>query len=140
MNQRKQQGFTLLEIMVVIVILALLTAVVAPNVLSNQDKAMEKKARTDIALLEQSVDMFKLDNFVYPNTDEGLDALVSKPQGRELKNYNTDGYIKRLPDDPWGNPYQYLYPGKHGKYDIFSYGADGVSGGEAEAADIGNWQ
>lgn len=139
MGQRKERGFTLLEIMIVIVILGLLAAVVAPNVLSNQDKAMVKKAQADIAALEQAVDMYRMDNFVYPSTDDGLDALVEKPSGKALKNYNPDGYIKRLPRDPWGNEYQYLYPGKRGKYDIYSFGADGMLKGEGFAADVGNW-
>ena len=100
-NHRRQQGFTLLEIMVVIVILGLLVAVVAPNVLQNQDSAMVEKARADIAVLEQSLDMYKLDNHVYPTTDQGLMALVKAPQtGPQPKNYRSNGYIKRLPDDP----------------------------------------
>jgi len=135
-----QRGFTLLEIMVVIVILGLLVAVVAPNVLQNQDKAMVEKARADVALMEQALDMYKLDNFAYPTTDQGLDALVSKPEMNPVpKRYNTDGYIKRLPKDPWGNPYQYLQPGQHSVVDIYSLGADGELGGEGLAADIGNW-
>lgn len=137
---RDQRGFTLLEIMVVIVILGLLVAVVAPNVLQNQDKAMVGKARADVALLEQALDMYKMDNFVYPTTDQGLEALVSKPQsGPEPKRYDSNGYIKRLPKDPWGNPYQYLQPGEHNPIDVYSLGADGELGGEGLAADIGNW-
>ncbi|MEH6822972.1 MAG: type II secretion system major pseudopilin GspG [Motiliproteus sp.] len=135
-----QQGFTLLEIMVVIVILGLLVAVVAPNVLQNQDKAMVQKARADIAILEQALDLYKLDNFSYPSTDQGLEALVSKPSGTpEPKRYNSNGYIKRLPSDPWGTPYQYLQPGSKNPTDIFSLGADGELGGAELAADIGNW-
>jgi len=140
-NRRRQQGFTLLEIMVVIVILGLLVAVVAPNVLQNQDRAMVEKARADIAVLEQSLDMYKLDNHVYPTTDQGLMALVKAPQtGPQPKNYRSNGYIKRLPDDPWGNPYQYIQPGEHGPYDLYSLGADGDEGGEELASDIVNWQ
>ncbi|WP_207062853.1 type II secretion system major pseudopilin GspG [Motiliproteus sp. SC1-56] len=139
-DKRRAQGFTLLEIMVVIVILGLLVAVVAPNVLQNQDKAMVEKARADVALLEQALDLYKLDNFSYPTTDQGLEALVNKPQsGPEPKRYNSEGYIKRLPTDPWGNPYQYLQPGEHGAVDVYSTGADGELGGEGLAADIGNW-
>jgi general secretion pathway protein G len=137
--KRKQQGFTLLEVMVVLVILGMLAAVVAPNVLGTQDRGMVKKVQADIALLEQAVDMYKLDNFVFPTTDDGLEALVKKPAGKTLTNYATDGYIKRLPADPWGNPYQYISPGKHSKYDIYSLGSDGVLGGEGQAKDIGNW-
>lgn len=137
---RGQSGFTLLEIMVVIVIIGLLVSIVAPNVLQNQDRAMVEKARADIAVLEQALDMYKLDNHVYPTTDQGLDALVNKPTSSpEPRNYRKDGYIKRLPQDPWGNPYQYLQPGEHGPYDLYSTGADGDEGGEDLASDIGNW-
>lgn len=139
MDAYREKGFTLLEVMVVLVILGLLAAVVAPNVLGTQDKGMVKKVKADIAILEQSIDMYKMDNFMFPTTDEGLEALVEKPAARELKNYTVDGYIKRLPMDPWGNPYQYLSPGKHGKYDVFSLGADGQLGGEGQNQDIGNW-
>ncbi len=136
---RRQQGFTLLEIMVVLVILGLLVALVAPNVLQNQDKAMVEKARADVALLEQALDMYKLDNFQYPTTDQGLEALVTKPEtGPQPKRYNSNGYIKRLPSDPWGNPYQYLQPGTKKAFDLYSLGADGEMGGEGLAADIGN--
>lgn len=135
----RQQGFTLLEIMVVLVILGLLVALVAPNVLQNQDKAMVEKARADVALLEQALDMYKLDNFQYPTTDQGLEALVTKPEtGPQPKRYNSNGYIKRLPTDPWGNPYQYLQPGTKKAFDVYSLGADGEMGGEGLAADIGN--
>ncbi len=139
-NQARQSGFTLLEIMVVIVILGLLVAIVAPNVLESQDKAMVEKARADISVLEQALDMYKLDNYVYPSTDQGLEALVNKPDtSPEPKNYRKNGYIKRLPEDPWGNPYQYIQPGEHGPYDLYSTGADGEEGGEELASDIGNW-
>lgn len=135
----RQQGFTLLEIMVVLVILGLLVALVAPNVLQNQDKAMVEKARADVSLLEQALDMYKLDNFQYPTTDQGLEALVTKPEtGPQPKRYNSNGYIKRLPTDPWGNPYQYLQPGTKKAFDVYSLGADGEMGGEGLAADIGN--
>ncbi len=137
---QRQRGFTLLEIMVVIVILGLLVAIVAPNLLQNQDKAMVEKAKADISILEQALDLYKLDNFSYPSTDQGLEALVSRPDiSPEPKNYASDGYIKRLPSDPWGNPYQYLQPGDHGPIDLYSLGADGEEGGEGLAADIGNW-
>lgn len=138
---RPQRGFTLLEIMVVIVILGLLVAVVAPNVLQNQDRAMVEKARADIAVLEQALDMYKLDNHVYPSTDQGLMALVKRPErSPEPKNYRSDGYIRRLPEDPWGNPYMYIQPGEHGRFDLYSTGADGEEGGEDLASDIVNWQ
>jgi len=138
-ERHRQGGFTLLEIMVVLVILGLLVAMVAPNVLQNQDKAMVEKARADVALLEQALDMYKLENFRYPTTDQGLEALVSKPETGPLpKRYRDGGYIKRLPQDPWGNPYQYLQPGANKAFDLFSLGADGEMGGEGLAADIGN--
>lgn len=136
---KRQQGFTLLEIMVVIVILGMLVALVAPNVLQNQDKAMVEKARADVALLEQALDMYKLDNYRYPTTDQGLEALVTRPDIAPLpERYNSNGYIKRLPTDPWGNAYQYLQPGQRGAFDIYSLGADGALGGEGLATDIGN--
>jgi len=135
-----QRGFTLLEIMVVIFIIGLLIAIVAPNVLSNQDDAMQQKARADISTLEQALDMYRLDNYRYPTTQQGLEALVSRPsQAPEPKNYRADGYIRRLPEDPWGHPYQYRSPGEHGSVDIFSLGADNATGGEDTDADIGNW-
>ncbi|EOD79002.1 general secretion pathway protein GspG [Grimontia sp. AD028] len=138
--QRRQQGFTLLEIMVVIVILGVLASLVVPNLLGNKDKADQQKAVTDISALENALDMYRLDNSVYPTTDQGLDALVSKPSSSpEPRNYRQDGYIKRLPQDPWGNQYQYLNPGEHGTVDIFTLGADGQEGGEGVNQDIGNW-
>lgn len=137
----RQSGFTLLEIMVVIVIMGLLVAVVAPNVLQNQDRAMIEKARADISVLEQALDMYKLDNHVYPTTNQGLQALIQRPEtGIQPKNYRSNGYIKRLPDDPWGTPYVYIQPGEHGPFDLYSTGADGEEGGEDLARDIVNWQ
>ena len=137
---KKQKGFTLLEVMVVLVIIGLLIAIVAPNVLDNQDQAMQQKARADIASLEQALEMYRLDNFSYPTTEQGLAALVSKPSlAPEPRNYRENGYIRRLPTDPWGNPYQYRSPGEHGRIDIFTLGADGRPGGEGMNAEIGNW-
>ncbi|MCG7496775.1 type II secretion system major pseudopilin GspG [Vibrio sp. Of7-15] len=139
-KSRKQGGFTLLEVMVVIVILGVLASLVVPNLLGNKEKADQQKAVTDIVALENALDMYKLDNSVYPTTDQGLDALVSKPSSSpEPRNYRNDGYIKRLPKDPWGNDYQYLSPGDNGTIDIFTLGADGQEGGEGASADIGNW-
>lgn len=138
--QRRQQGFTLLEIMVVIVILGVLASLVVPNLLGNKDKADQQKAITDISALEGALDMYRLDNGVYPTTDQGLDALVTKPTSSpEPRSYRQDGYIKRLPQDPWGNDYQYLNPGEHGTTDIFTLGADNQEGGEGVNQDIGNW-
>ncbi|MDN3679553.1 type II secretion system major pseudopilin GspG [Vibrio tapetis subsp. quintayensis] len=137
---KKQSGFTLLEVMVVVVILGVLASVVVPNLLGNKEKADQQKAITDIVALENALDMYKLDNSVYPTTDQGLEALVSKPSASpEPRNYRNDGYIRRLPNDPWGNEYQYLSPGDNGNIDIFTLGADAQEGGEGAQADIGNW-
>ncbi|KLV06118.1 MULTISPECIES: type II secretion system major pseudopilin GspG [Photobacterium] len=138
--QRKQRGFTLLEVMVVIVILGVLASLVVPNLLGNKEKADQQKVVTDISALEQALDMYKLDNSVYPTTDQGLEALVTKPASSpEPRNYRNGGYIKRLPQDPWGNDYHYVMPGEHGAVDIFSLGADGQEGGDGVNTDIGNW-
>ncbi|WP_367987775.1 type II secretion system major pseudopilin GspG [Vibrio sp. NTOU-M3] len=138
-KMKKQSGFTLLEVMVVVVILGILASFVVPNLLGNKEKADQQKAITDIVALENALDMFKLDNSVYPTTDQGLDALVTKPSNPEPRNYPNGGYIKRLPSDPWGNEYQYLSPGDNGAIDIFTLGADGQEGGEGANADVGNW-
>ena len=136
---KKQSGFTLLEVMVVVVILGVLASFVVPNLLGNKEQADQQKAITDIVALENALDMYKLDNSVYPTTDQGLDALVSKPSSPEPRNYRDGGYIKRLPNDPWGNEYQYMSPGDNGNIDIFTLGADGQEGGEGPSSDIGNW-
>ncbi len=138
-RSKNQAGFTLLEVMVVIVILGILASFVVPNLLGNKEKADQQKAVTDIVALENALDMYKLDNSVYPTTDQGLDALVTKPTNPEPRNYRDDGYIRRLPQDAWGNDYQYLSPGDNGAIDIFSLGADGQEGGDGINADIGNW-
>lgn len=140
MNRTAQSGFTLIEIMVVVIILGILASIVVPRIMDNPDKARVSKAQQDIRAMESSLNMYKLDNFVYPTTDQGLEALVSKPSGSpEAKNWKDGGYLPRLPEDPWGNPYQYLNPGEHGSIDIFSMGADAQLGGEGFMADIGNW-
>ena len=136
-RRRQQSGFTLLEIMVVIVILGVLASLVAPNVIGNKDKADRQKAISDIVALENAMDMYKLDNNVYPTTQQGLEALVKKPSGSpEPRAYRDNGYIRRLPQDPWGNDYLMMSPGEHGPVDIFSAGPDGQAGTEQ---DIGNW-
>ena len=137
MSTQRQRGFTLLEIMVVIVILGILASLVVPNLMGNKEQADRQKAVSDIVALENALDMYKLDNSRYPTTEQGLEALVSKPQGDPApRNYKEDGYIKRLPQDPWGNNYQLMSPGEHGKIDVFSLGLDGEAG---TADDIGNW-
>ncbi len=135
----KEAGFSLMEIMISVVILALLTTLVVINVAPLGDQAAVTKARADISSIEQALDAYRLDMRRYPSLEEGLDALVSEPRDAE-GNYREGGYIRRLPDDPWGNPYQYVYPGENGIVDIFSLGRDGREGGEGPDADIGNWQ
>ncbi|MGC9456355.1 MAG: type II secretion system major pseudopilin GspG [Halothiobacillaceae bacterium] len=133
-------GFTLIEVMVVVVILSILAAVVVPKIMDRPDDARIAKAKQDIRALESALNMYKLDNLNYPSTDQGLEALVQRPGGSpEPRNWRSGGYIDRLPEDPWGRPYQYLSPGQHGDFDIYSLGADGQSGGEGADADIGNW-
>lgn len=137
---RRAAGFTLVELMVVIVIIGLLATVVMINVMPSQDRAMVEKARADVSVLEQAVETFRLENLVYPRTEQGLDALVQAPAGlARPERYRKGGYVRRLPADPWGNPYQYRQPGRNGAFDIFSLGADGAEGGEGNNADIGNW-
>ncbi|MGY0504007.1 type II secretion system major pseudopilin GspG [Luteimonas sp. e5] len=137
---RRQRGFTLVELMVVIVIIGLLATVVMINVLPSQDRAMVEKARADIATLEQALETYRLELLVFPTTEQGLQALLKPPAGlARPERYRPGGYIRRLPDDPWGQPYQYRHPGQHGRFDVFSLGADGQPGGEGENADIGNW-
>lgn len=134
---KQQQGFTILEIMVVLVIIGILAGMIAPSFIGEADKAKVKKAATDIVTLEQALDMYKLNNHVYPTTEQGLSALVEEPSIDPVpKNYPEDGYIRRLPEDPWGNDYQLMSPGENGKIDIFSTGPDGQADTED---DIGNW-
>lgn len=137
MQQRKQRGFTLIEIMVVVVILGILAAFVVPNLMDKPVQAKITKAKSDISVIESALDLYRLDNNRYPSTDEGLDALMEK--SADAPAWKEGGYIKKLPKDPWGNDYQYLNPGIHGTIDIFSYGEDGADGGDAAKADIGNW-
>jgi general secretion pathway protein G len=140
-KRRREEGFTLVELMVVIVIIGLLTTIVVINVLPSQDKARVEKAKADIALIEQGLEMYRLDNLNYPGTSEGLNALVqAPPSAAQSGRYRPGGYLKRLPQDPWGNPYQYASPGQHGTFDVYSFGADGRAGGEGDNADLGNWK
>ncbi|WDE08101.1 type II secretion system major pseudopilin GspG [Thalassomonas viridans] len=134
---KKAHGFTLLEVMVVIVILGILASMVVPNLMGSQERANVQKAVSDINALETSLSMYKMDNYNYPTTDQGLEALVSETDIEPLpRRFPEDGYVKRLPQDPWGNDYQLLNPGEQGKMDVFSMGPDGEVGTED---DIGNW-
>ncbi len=138
---RRRTGFTLIEVMVVVAILAILAAVVVPRVMDEPAKARRAKVQQDIRAIESALDLYKLDNYRYPTTDQGLEALVRPPSsGPEPKNYKEGGYLRKLPEDPWGNRYRYLHPGEHGEIDIWSLGADGAPGGSDENADIGNWE
>ncbi len=143
MNKIKQfrnAGFTLIEVMVVIVILGILASFVVPRLIDNPDKARHAKVQQDVRTLESALNLYKLDNFNYPSTDQGLDALAQKPSGTpEPRNWKEGGYIQALPNDPWGNAYQYLNPGVRGSIDVYSFGADGQEGGEGVNADVGNW-
>lgn len=139
MNVR-QQGFSLIELVVVIVILGILASLVAPQIMGNVDKALVQQAKTDMKSIETALKLYKLDNFNYPTTEQGLEALVSKTSiAPEPRNFKKDGYLDRLPKDPWGRDYIYISPGDHGDFDIITYGRDGVPGGEDQDADIGNW-
>lgn len=139
------RGFTLIEIMVVITILGILAALIVPRVVGRTDDARITAARTDISGILQALKVYRLDNGRYPTTDQGLQALLTKPTTEPIpNNWKQGGYLERssLPKDPWGNPYQYLNPGLQGEIDVFSFGRDGMAGGEANTpdADIGSWQ
>ena len=136
---KKQTGFTLIEVMVVVVILGILAALVVPKIMGRPDEARIVAARQDIATLMQALKLYKLDNIAYPTTEQGLQALTAKPASAPVPpNWKSGGYIDRLPKDPWGHEFQYLNPGLHGEVDIFSLGADGAPGGEGNDADIGS--
>lgn len=135
-----QKGFTLIEIMVVVVIMGILAALVVPKLMGRTDDARIMAARQDLSTLMQALKLYRLDNSRYPSTEQGLNSLVAKPtSGPEARGWKNGGYIDKLPKDPWGNPYQYLSPGLKGEVDIFSYGADGQPGGAENDADIGTW-
>lgn len=135
---KRQKGFTLIELMVVVVILAVLAGLVVPNLMDRPDEARLVKAKQDISAISSALKLYKLDNFNYPTTDQGLDALVSKPTDEPVPK-NWKPLLDNVPTDPWGNPYLYLSPGEHGAFDLFTYGADGVDGGEGVNATIGQW-
>lgn len=141
-DNRSCRGFTLIEIMVVVVILGILAALIVPRLLSRPDEAKVTKARVDMKGIEEALGLFKLDNGFYPSTEQGLEALVKKPEtGRIPTKFSVDGYLKKVPVDPWDNPYVYLSPGIHSRdFDMISYGADGEPGGEDFDADINSWE
>ncbi|MEE4191731.1 MAG: type II secretion system major pseudopilin GspG [Halieaceae bacterium] len=137
---KQQNGFSLVEILVVLVILGLLVSVVAPTVLNRADDARVQKVYADFANIETALKLYRLDNFNYPSTEQGLEALVA-PSGLDPvpRNFKEGGYLERIPQDPWGRPYLYLSPGDNGEFDLYSLGADGLTGGEKQNADLGNW-
>lgn len=133
-------GFSLLELMVVVVILSILALVIVPRVIDRPDQARAARAQSDIAAIQAAVNLYRLDNFRYPTTEQGLEALVTPPSSEPApENWAAGGYMDRVPQDPWGRPYQYLQPGVHGDFDVFTYGADGAPGGTGADADIGSW-
>ena len=137
---KKQRVFSLIEIMVVLVIMGLLISVVAPTVLERADEARVQKVYADFANIETALKLYRLDNFVYPTTEQGLEALVEPTTlAPEPRNFKKGGYLDRLPIDPWGQPYLYLSPGENGETDLYSLGADALSGGTDQSADLGNW-
>lgn len=138
--EERQRGFTLIEVMIVVVILGILAALIVPKVMGRPDEARIIAARQDVASLSQALKLYRLDNIAYPTTDQGLQALVAKPSSAPVPtNWKTGGYLDRLPKDPWGHDYQYLNPGVHGEIDVFSLGADGAPGGDGNDADVGSW-
>jgi general secretion pathway protein G len=140
-GRRFARGFTLVEIMVVVVIIGILGALVVPKLLGRTGESRVVAAKTDIATLMQALKLYKLDNQRYPTTEQGLIALTTKPtSGPSANGWKEGGYVEKLPKDPWGNSYQYLSPGLHGEVDIFSFGADGQPNGEGDDADVGSWQ
>ena len=137
----RQAGFSLIEIMVVLIIMGMLIAGVATNFIGKTDEAKLKQVKIDFAAIENALDLYKLDNYRYPTTEQGLEALVEKPTAEPVPpQWQSGGYLKGLPVDPWNNPYNYIVPGEKGPYELYSLGADGRSGGEEYDADLFNWQ
>lgn len=143
MQGKRQSGFTLIEIMVVVVILGILAALVVPTIMSRPDQAKGTVARTDVKAIGSALEMYRLDNGFYPSTEQGLDALAEEPSGSpEPRRWNQDGYLPKVPVDPWGHSYQYEVPGQHNTrgFDVYSLGADGRTGGDGINAEVGNWK
>ena len=139
-THRQQGGFSLLEIMVVVVIIGILVATIAPNLFGETERARKTRVKVDITALEDALERYRMENFNYPTTDQGLEGLVTKSSiPPEPKHFKQGGYVKRLQKDPWGNDYQYISPGESGPFDLFTLGADGEVGGEGPNQDIGNW-
>ena len=136
--KKNNKGFTLIEIMVVVIILGILTAIVAPNIIGRVGDAQITAAKQTIRSIEGALRMYRLDNFNYPNTEQGIEALSKKPIGQNARNWKGP-YLDRIPEDPWGNKYLYMYPGLNGEFDVYTYGRDGQPGGDGDDADIGNW-
>lgn len=137
-NLNRSSGFSFIEIMVVVIIIGILATIIVPQLMSRPDEARIVKAKTDITAIENALNLYRLDNGVYPTTDQGLQALVSKPTSDPIPR-NWKPYLKQMPKDPWGHNYNYLNPGEHGEIDVFTYGADGQPGGEGVNATLGNW-
>jgi general secretion pathway protein G len=141
MKARNSAGFSLVEILVVLVIMGLLISIVAPNVIGRLDEARVARVQADMHVIKEALKLYKMDNYNYPTTEQGLEALVEPSTlNPEPRNFKKGGYLEQLPLDPWDRPYLYLSPGEHGEVDIYTLGADGLSGGEEQNADIGNWK
>jgi general secretion pathway protein G len=139
--KKKDEGFTLIEIMVVVIILSILAGIIIPRIAGRPEEARRTKAVVQIRQLEGALNLFKIDNGFYPSTEQGLESLVTAPTtGEAPQNFKEGGYMKKLPNDPWGYQYAYLAPGEHGDFDLISFGADGEEGGDGRDADIGNWE
>ncbi len=139
-ENQSDDGFSLLELMVVVVIMSILALVIVPRIIDRPDQARVARVQSDLAVLSEAVNLYRLDNLGYPTTEQGLQALVARPVSDPVpENWQDGGYIQNLPTDPWGKEYQYLSPGVHGDFDIFTFGADGVAGGDGVDADVGTW-
>lgn len=138
-RRQRQAGFTILEIVIVVVIIGILAAAIGPQLMNRVGQAQATRVKSDLRAIESALKLYRLDNFTYPTSEQGLQALVEKPNDPNLTNYAAGGYLDRAPVDPWNRPYEYLNPGQNGDVDVFSLGADGRPGGDGENADIGNW-